>query len=205
MCKETFLRLPEEKRERFLDAAWAEFTEVKFAEVSINQIVRRAGVPRGSFYQYFADKADLFGYLLGAVRDRFTENYREILKACGGNLFETQIRCFDVFSKREREATEPMLERCIQIMRINPGMDVRKLMPHMPASVLLEKVQTELDLTAFRRRDPEFIWQVFNLTLLALGSSLMDSLVCPEREAEYRQRLLSHLEIIQHGALDAAD
>ena len=26
MCKETFLRLPEEKRNRFLEAAWEEFT-----------------------------------------------------------------------------------------------------------------------------------------------------------------------------------
>ena len=42
MCKETFLRLPEEKRNRFLEAAWEEFTRVKFADVSINQIVRRA-------------------------------------------------------------------------------------------------------------------------------------------------------------------
>ena len=42
MCKETFLRLPEEKRRRFLEAAWGEFTRVKFADVSINQIVRQA-------------------------------------------------------------------------------------------------------------------------------------------------------------------
>lgn len=38
MCKETFLRLPEEKRNRFLEAAWEEFTRVKFADASINQI-----------------------------------------------------------------------------------------------------------------------------------------------------------------------
>ena len=50
MCMETFLRLPEEKRTRFLEAAWEEFTRVSFAEASTNQIVRRAGVPRGSFY-----------------------------------------------------------------------------------------------------------------------------------------------------------
>ena len=61
MCSETFLRLPEEKRGRFLEAAWEEFTRVKFADASINQIVRRAGIPRGSFYQYFSDNEDQIG------------------------------------------------------------------------------------------------------------------------------------------------
>ena len=42
MCMETFRRLPEEKRTRFLEAAWEEFTRVSFAEASTNQIVRRA-------------------------------------------------------------------------------------------------------------------------------------------------------------------
>ena len=64
MCSETFLRLPEEKRTRFLDAAWEEFTKVPFTEASINKIVLRAKIPRGSFYQYFTDKKELFAYLI---------------------------------------------------------------------------------------------------------------------------------------------
>ena len=39
MCTETFLRLPEEKRNRFLDAAWEEFTHTSFEKASINKIV----------------------------------------------------------------------------------------------------------------------------------------------------------------------
>lgn len=53
MSSETFRRLPEEKRQRFLQAAWDEFTRVKFEDASINKIIQAAGVPRGSFYQYF--------------------------------------------------------------------------------------------------------------------------------------------------------
>ena len=49
MCKETFLRLPEEKRSRIINAAWDEFTTVSFANASINRIIRGAGIPRGSF------------------------------------------------------------------------------------------------------------------------------------------------------------
>ncbi|MBR3569954.1 MAG: helix-turn-helix transcriptional regulator, partial [Oscillibacter sp.] len=60
MCKETFLRLPEEKRARIVNAAWDEFAAVPFADASINRVIRAAGIPRGSFYQYFEDKNDLF-------------------------------------------------------------------------------------------------------------------------------------------------
>ena len=49
----TFFRLPQEKRERLMDACWAELSRVRFSDVSINRIVSAARIPRGSFYQYF--------------------------------------------------------------------------------------------------------------------------------------------------------
>ena len=69
MPTQTFFRLPEEKRERLTDAAWREFLAVSYAEASINRIVREAQIPRGSFYQYFEDKEDLFFYLLSLGRE----------------------------------------------------------------------------------------------------------------------------------------
>ena len=63
MPSDTFFRLPEAKRERLMEAAWDEFTAVRCSDASINKIIRSAGIPRGSFYQYFADKDDLFLYL----------------------------------------------------------------------------------------------------------------------------------------------
>ena len=75
MCTETFLRLPEEKRNRFLDAAWAEFTTVPFQDVSINKIILRARISRGSFYQYFASKDDLFAYLQQTMLEYLITEY----------------------------------------------------------------------------------------------------------------------------------
>ena len=60
MPTDTFFRLPEEKRTRILEGAWSEFTAVPYAEASINRIVQTSRIPRGSFYQYFEDKNDLF-------------------------------------------------------------------------------------------------------------------------------------------------
>ncbi|WP_082383880.1 TetR/AcrR family transcriptional regulator [Lacticaseibacillus thailandensis] len=41
-------------------AAKTEFTRAVFAKASISNIIELAGVPRGSFYQYFEDKQDIF-------------------------------------------------------------------------------------------------------------------------------------------------
>ena len=73
MPTDTFFRLPQEKRTKLLDAALEEFSRVPFAQVSINKIIQGAGIPRGSFYMYFADKEDLFRHLLGTYRQRLCQ------------------------------------------------------------------------------------------------------------------------------------
>jgi AcrR family transcriptional regulator len=64
MPKETFFNLPEEKRTLITDIAIDEFGNHDYGDVSISRIVARAGIAKGSFYQYFADKEDLYTYLL---------------------------------------------------------------------------------------------------------------------------------------------
>jgi TetR/AcrR family transcriptional regulator len=74
MPKSTFFNLPEEKRESICAAAVELFIEEGYDSASITQIVARAGIAKGSFYQYFEDKADLFRYLLqraGQEKARF--------------------------------------------------------------------------------------------------------------------------------------
>lgn len=64
MVKQTFLNLSEEKRRRILDIAMEEFATHKYSKASLSNIVSRAGIAKGSIYQYFEDKKDLFVYLL---------------------------------------------------------------------------------------------------------------------------------------------
>jgi len=64
MPKETFFNLPAEKRAAICDVAIAEFAAYSYEQASINRIVARAGIAKGSFYQYFENKQDLYLYLL---------------------------------------------------------------------------------------------------------------------------------------------
>ena len=69
MPKDTFFNLPEDKRTLICDVALDEFAEYPFEQASINRIVANAGIAKGSFYQYFEDKKDLFFYLMGLMTD----------------------------------------------------------------------------------------------------------------------------------------
>jgi AcrR family transcriptional regulator len=64
MPKPTFFRLPSAKREALVEEAIIEFAERTYAEASLSQIAVRAQIPKGSFYQYFDDKLDLYRWLL---------------------------------------------------------------------------------------------------------------------------------------------
>lgn len=62
MPKRTFNRLDEDKKERVIRAAIEEFQAHGFEKAKIEAIARNAGVAKGSIYQYFDDKKDLFLY-----------------------------------------------------------------------------------------------------------------------------------------------
>ncbi len=67
MPKATFFNLPDEKRNLIIELAIEEFAEHEYAQASISRLVEQAGIAKGSFYQYFEDKRDLFMYLVDLV------------------------------------------------------------------------------------------------------------------------------------------
>ena len=64
MPKETFFNLPEDKRKTILSNAIDEFSANPYHTASISKIVRQSEIAKGSFYQYFDDKRDLYHYLI---------------------------------------------------------------------------------------------------------------------------------------------
>ncbi len=63
MPKETFWNLTPEKRGEFIRAALEEFADNNYETASINRIVKKINIARGSVYQYFDDKLDLWLFL----------------------------------------------------------------------------------------------------------------------------------------------
>ncbi|OIK07657.1 TetR family transcriptional regulator [Bacillus sp. MUM 116] len=94
MPKPTFLNLSTEKQESLIKAAKKEFSRVPLYEASISNIIKDAGIPRGSFYQYFEDKEDLFYFLLDEHSKRNHERFISILNMNNGDLFQSFLDWF---------------------------------------------------------------------------------------------------------------
>ncbi len=88
MPKQTFFNLPEEKRKTLIEAAEKEFSTVPLMKASISNIIKIAGIPRGSFYQYFEDIEDLYFYLLNETTKVSKENFILLLKKHDGDIID---------------------------------------------------------------------------------------------------------------------
>ena len=62
MPTHTFYRLREEKQESVMRAAIHEFVTHGFARAKVSDIAQGAGIAKGSIFQYFEDKRELFIY-----------------------------------------------------------------------------------------------------------------------------------------------
>lgn len=87
MPTERFINLPEEKKKKIQQAAFAEFSRVPMEKVSINKIIQAADISRGSFYTYFIDKTDLLNYILSDLRITAKDSLINSLKENHGNFF----------------------------------------------------------------------------------------------------------------------
>lgn len=69
----TFRHLEGRKQQRILSAALSEFANEGYAGASVNTIVKRTGISKGSLFNYFTDKHGLFMFVF--------EHALEIVKA----------------------------------------------------------------------------------------------------------------------------
>lgn len=93
MPRETFFNLPEDKREKILLSAKAEFSENELFKSRVSNIIKNAEIPRGSFYQYFEDLEDLYYYVIDEFFDKFFVQGSKYSKETD-DLFEFSINSF---------------------------------------------------------------------------------------------------------------
>jgi len=69
----TFINLPEDKRKRIFQASVNEFAQRNIEAASLANIVAESKISRGSIYQYFRDKEDLYIYVIESLREKRAE------------------------------------------------------------------------------------------------------------------------------------
>ncbi len=87
MPKDTFLNLPEEKRQMLVQLSMKEFAEKPYEQASVTSIVHQAGIAKGSVYQYFENKRDLYFYLIDLAVQSKLDWAREHAATPTGDFF----------------------------------------------------------------------------------------------------------------------
>lgn len=130
MPTETFFNLSEAKQKRIFEAAVKEFAARRYSEASINQIVKEAQISRGSFYQYFNGKEDLYLYVL-------TEIGKEKMAIALPRQLPEDADFFSVYLSMVRDIVawtrkRPLYTRIGMLMELDDSEFIAKLTSRLP-------------------------------------------------------------------------
>ena len=121
MPKQTFLNLPEGKRDVIVNVAIDEFLEFGLENASTNRIVANSGISKGSFYQYFEDKQDVFMYLISVLEgeklDFFKDKHPPSMNMDTFEYFRWMIKTCMEFN-----STRPRMTQAISRVLLGEGM-----------------------------------------------------------------------------------
>lgn len=195
MPTSTFFNLPASKRERLLDAAVAEFAQKPFGAVSINRIIHAAAIPRGSFYQYFEDKTDLFHYVLHGYVSQIERVVEQSLEHCGGNPLELPLTLYDRIIAHISEGPGEFAQ-FLDILRQNVGMDLGQLLS-LPEIMGLALERVNWGGLALEGRTEQLA--LLDLLLTSTGQALVAVGCGKLGPAEGRERLAVKAALIRRG------
>ncbi len=126
MPSSTWDNLPHGKQLRVVQAAASEFAAHGFSSGSLNVIAKEAGVAKGSLFQYFDDKLDLFRHVYADLA-RGTREAMEVRTtahlAAGAPIFDVLRLILVDFIEFHRE--NPLEGAILRAMTFEPAADVR--------------------------------------------------------------------------------
>lgn len=196
MPKETFLNLDESKRKKIFDAAVKEFTNYELHKCRVSSIIKEAGIPRGSFYQYFEDLDDLYYYVVDDVFDRiFDDGYK--YSQLTNDIFEYAILTFEVdyqgFTCHNRH-------RFIRNVMKSIGSNIEYLEHHnMKRKNYILEILERMDLSKIRikgQKDKIRLYELIqSVKRIVIQKSLMDKLT----KTDAMELLKWHLNILENG------
>ena len=197
MPRETFFNLADEKKKRIFDAAVCEFSSKRFSEASINRIIKAALIPRGSFYQYFSDKEDIYLYMLNEIgKEKLSVIGHTAQSHKDADFFDTFVYMFEAALKWSK--TKPDYHRIGMLMLTDDSDFIGKLrdLSEQGFQMFKDLVVRDQNKELIKKDvDPTIVIDLIYSANLYLSKSLQNDL----SEPELLKRLHQMLTIIKHG------
>lgn len=203
MPKDMFNHIPKEKQEMFLNVAIEEFTMKSFEQVSVNSIVKTAGISRGSFYTYFENKDELFNYIFIKIREERFNYAKELLKESNRDFFVFIEKLFeydfDHFSTKNRYS---LFRNYIHYIQVHKGGSIKDSMI-MPLSGKFTKEDRSytkvFDVKKYGDNDAEFI-DLVEMTMLIVVNTFLKSESENLSKDEIIKIFRKRIEILKNGS-----
>jgi TetR/AcrR family transcriptional regulator len=90
--RDVFKKLESDKQQRILDTAIEEFADQGFKQASVNRMVQKLGIAKGSIFQYFGTKEGLFGFIFDHAVELVRRSLRQVKQETADADFFERIR-----------------------------------------------------------------------------------------------------------------
>lgn len=92
MVQQTFKNLENDKQQRILETAIEEFAAHGFRQASMNRMVQKLAIAKGSLFQYFVNKEGLFKVIFDYAVDLVRQSLRQVKHETAADDFFRRIR-----------------------------------------------------------------------------------------------------------------
>ena len=201
MIKNTFFNLPERKQQRVIDAVITEFAAEDSDRVSINSIIERADISRGSFYQYFDDKMDLVEVLINYYITKFEEKISDVINISRGDIFYSYEECFSVIADLGSSERDRIIFKKLFGTQYSSGNIITEYMQKRCCGFeKLNEIRSRLSRNNLKSRTDDYFYLVNEVLTLALKKCVRDYFVEDDEYSLVKKRYLKQIDIIKSGA-----
>lgn len=199
MPTKTFFNLPEEKRRKLMEAIRAEVSRVPPDEVSINRIVKAAGIPRGSYYQYFEDKHDMLQYLMADFQPLVLQRAVDSLQSNGGDLFGMFLDLLDdTYTTITQQDAHAYYRNVLGDMRLNTEVLHRRREAGRVEG-LADAIAPYVDKAGLDLRSEGDLADMVSVLLPLTGEAFARTFFEASRYEEVRARYAARLALVRRG------
>ena len=199
MIKNTYYNLPTEKKNRIVQAIKKEVDGKSYDKISINQIVARAEISRGSFYQYFDDKKDILLLLLDGFTENVYHTFQKTLLESNGDIFFACQNVFDyVLTSYEHENYSVALNSVFLYSNIN---SVLFLKDDRCKDNLMKSIMQNINRQKFLIENDETVNCIMDLLFSAMGKLWFDVFILQKNKENVKFKLSCMFSVIQNGLL----
>ena len=199
MIKRTFYNLPAEKREKIIDVTRREFSKGNRKKITINSVIKNAGISRGSFYQYFDDKLDLVELITEDMFTRVVDFIRDELILNGGNIFAVPMRIFDLMINDSRQYDDVLALTDSTNQNNALDADNMRYLAHRPDFYAEFKDYIGRDILA--ANDDDDIKCVIFMMFDAVKAAIQNVRLNPKSTDKERAVLYRKMQILKNGAM----